>query len=334
MRKSFSPRLVNPPQGDPGVFIPFTLEKRAILFDMGDIYSLSPKDVLKITHIFISHTHMDHFSGFDHMLRLLLGRDKKICIYGPKGIIKNVDGKLKGYSWNLVEGYKESLILSVTEVCKEKLTMINFRCKDRFIPKNPPEIRPFSDILLDEPDFEVSTAILDHGIPCLGFALKEKFHVNIKKDMLIRMGFSTGPWLAEFKRAILEGVSSDFRFSVPVSLGKNVRFRLGELKKEIAFITAGEKITYITDVIFSPLNQKKIISLAKDSTHLFIEACFLENEKDMAFNKFHLTAKEAGFLAGKANARQFTLFHFSPRYTGMEEKFYKEAQKAYEDAVK
>ncbi len=334
MRKSFSPRLINPPQGDPGVFIPFALEKRAILFDMGDIYSLSPKDILKITHIFISHTHMDHFSGFDHMLRLLLGREKEIRIYGPKGIIENVEGKLKGYSWNLVQGYKESLILSVTEVREQKLISMTFRCKDKFIPRKPAEILPFSDILLNEPVFEVSTAILDHGIPCLGFALKEKFHINIKKDMLTQMGFVTGPWLAEFKRAILEGVSSEFIFSVPMLSGRNVRFRLGDLKKKIAFISPGEKIVYITDVIFSPLNQKKIISLAKHATHLFIEASFLDNDRKMAFNKFHLTAKEAGFLAGMARVGKFTLFHFSPRYAHMEEKFYQEAQKAYENAVK
>ena len=63
MRPSFLPRLVNGPFGDPGLFVPLTFQKRALLFDLGDLSRLSPGDLLKTSHVFVSHTHMDHFAG-------------------------------------------------------------------------------------------------------------------------------------------------------------------------------------------------------------------------------------------------------------------------------
>jgi ribonuclease Z len=74
---------------------------------------------------------------------------------------------------------------------------------------------------------------------------------------------------------------------------------------------------------------EKIIKLAKDSDYLFIEAAFLDEHKDIAENKCHLTAEQAGIIAGKAMVKQINIFHFSPRYHGMEELLHKEASEAY-----
>jgi len=89
MRLSFHPRLVNGPFDDPGLFIPFQFQNRAVIFDLGDINRLTPKDILKISHVFVSHTHMDHFIGFDRLLRLSLGREKNLALYGPPGFLEN-----------------------------------------------------------------------------------------------------------------------------------------------------------------------------------------------------------------------------------------------------
>ena len=58
---------------------------------------------------------------------------------------------------------------------------------------------------------------------------------------------------------------------------------------------------------------------------------FLDNNRAMAKKKFHLTARQAGELAAKSGASQFTVFHFSPRYIGQESLLYQEAAEAYEN---
>ena len=330
MRPRFHPRLINGPFEDPGLYIPFLFENRAIIFDLGDTLPLSARDLLKISQAFISHAHIDHFIGFDRVLRISLGREKILHLYGPSGFFKNVAGKLAAYSWNLVKNYPYRLGLHLTEVHRDYLLSREYLCQNEFIPAGKAARKPFKDVIYEEPAFKISAAILDHIIPCLGLAIKERFHVNINKDRLAALGLQTGPWLTDFKQALYDGRDSESQFEVKWGGGQTQRFRLGELAEQIALITPGQKITYIADVAYSPENQARIISLAKDSDHLFIEAAFLEVHQNIAAEKHHLTARQAGTLAARAGAKQFTIFHFSPRYVGQENLLYQEATEAYE----
>lgn len=328
MRPSFYPKLVNDPADDPGVFIPFLFEKRALLFDLGEIHSLSAGDILKISHVFVSHTHIDHFSGFERLLRLLLGREKELYLYGPRGFLKNVEGKLAGYSWNLVGNYSNRFMLQASEVREDRVISRQYLCQKRFVPEENTITRDFDGILLAEPALSLSAAILDHHIPCLGFSLKERFHVNIISKGLGELGLGSGPWLKEFKEALFNHRDPESLFTVR-SGNETREFILKDLAEQIALISPGQKVTYITDVKYNESNAEKILALAKDSDYLFIEAAFLEKDKDLAAEKCHLTAWQAGSLAARASAKQFTIFHFSPRYTGMENLLQEEAEKAY-----
>jgi ribonuclease Z len=335
MPASFLPRLISKPFQDPGLYVPFSFSKRAFFFDLGDISHLSFKDILKASHVFISHTHMDHFIGFDHLLRLVLGRTKKLCLYGPEGFIRNLEGKLSGYSWDLVENYENMLILEAAEIHQTHLLVQTYICRNRFQPTAPPLKKTFTGLILDEPGFSVSTIILDHSIPCLGFAMKERFQINIKKTALQDFGLTPGPWLNDLKQALFDNKPADSIFKIPAGQASphGQCFKLGELSSRIAKITKGQKIGYITDVRYTPENLKKIIPFVQGADHLFIEAAFSDAHADIASTKNHLTARQAGEICGKAGVKRFTIFHFSPRYSETEMLLYKEAEIAYQKAL-
>lgn len=305
------------------------------MFDLGDLRSLSPKDLLKITHIFVTHTHMDHFIGFDDVIRVCLGRDKDLYLFGPPDFFQRVEGRLAGYTWNLVSEYTNDFRLFVTEVHEESLLTREYVCRDSFLPFKREYEEPFSGTLLMEPHFHVEAEILDHRIPCLGFSLVENFYVNILKDRLADLDLEVGPWINRFKKAIYEERDLDDEFSVTWEENGNIvrekKFALRELVNRISKISQGQRITYICDVIGSQENRGKIYRLALNADYLFIEAAFMDRDIAAAHEKYHLTAREAGEIARDAGARHLEVFHFSPRYNGNFEEIYGEAMDYFKE---
>ena len=133
MRPLLHPILVNGRFGDPALYIETLFEKRAILFDLGDLSNLSPRKIQRLEHVFVSHAHIDHFIGFDRLLRVLVGREKTIDLYGPIGFIDQVRHKLHAYRWNLVDRYLSDLVFVVTEIDDALATRTaRYRLKNAF----------------------------------------------------------------------------------------------------------------------------------------------------------------------------------------------------------
>ncbi len=318
MKPSFHPRLVNDPFGDPALYVEFPFQKRAILFDLGDIHALSPRKVLRLSHIFVSHAHMDHFYGFDYVLRVCLGRAMVLRLYGPPGFIDRVRHRLGGYTWNLVQNYTEDLVFLVHEWDGgETLARARFRCRRAFACE-PLEPRPVAaGILLQEPGLAVRAAVLDHKIPCLAFALEETEHVNIWKNRLAELGVPTGPWLQRLKQAVLAGRPDDFPIVAEWRDREGVhrrRFTLGELKARILRIVPGLKIGYVVDCLYCDANLERLARLLDGVDWLYIEAGFTQDQAEAARQKYHLTAWQAGDIGRRVGAKRLVPFHFSARY--------------------
>jgi ribonuclease Z len=73
------------------------------------------------------------------------------------------------------------------------------------------------------------------------------------------------------------------------------------------------------------------MDLVRGADILFIEAMFLDAESDRAAVRHHLTARQAGEVAGRAGVRRVVPFHFSPRYCGREDVLIQEVTQAHAD---
>ena len=327
------PSLVNDRFSDPALYVEFLFEKRALLFDLGDLHALDPRKILKLSEIFVSHAHVDHFIGFDQILRALIGREKHVRLYGPAGFIDRVEHRLGGYSWNLVDRYSSELVFSVMAVDSESVARTaDFRLSNAFRRDAEQTVAIRHGVVLDDGVFTVRAAVLDHRIPCLAFAIEEKAHVNVWKNRLDQLGLPTGPWLRELKQVVLRGEPDSSTFRVWWREAGELKERfipLGQLKQDVLKIVPGQKIGYVVDALFNDRNRRAIVDLVRSADILFIEAAFARDDAERAAARYHLTTEQAGLLARLADVGRLEPFHFSPRYAGEEERLSAEVAKAY-----
>ncbi len=336
MRPLFEPTLVNDTFGDPGLYADFRDERRALLFDLGDVSGLVPRRLLRISDIFISHAHIDHFVGFDHWLRVVLGRKPRVSMYGGPGFVEQVGHKLAAYTWNVVHRYEVALTIEAHELAPDGGgRRARFSSLRRFAREDDGSWSPQGDVLLAEDRFRVRAAFLDHDIPCLAFALEEAVHVNVWKNRLAELGLPTGPWLRAVKRSVIAGAPDD----TPIAVqwrdrdGAHETTRsLGELRQTLELVP-GRRVGYVTDTRYTEENLRTLDRLLSGVDILFIESVFLDAETSHAERKNHLTAAQAGSIARRLGARTVVPFHFSPRYEGRAAEVQAEVQAAWREGA-
>lgn len=149
----------------------------------------------RINHIFISHLHGDHFFGLPGLVSTfrLLGRDKELHIYGPKGIQEAITLLLKlGDSWT-----------------NYKLTFHILESKD-------------SELIYEDDKVTVETIPLNHRVYTNGFLFKEKLgdrKLNIDAVSALEIDKSSYQNIKNGKDIVLEDgqiiANTDITFDPP-----------------------------------------------------------------------------------------------------------------------
>jgi ribonuclease Z len=320
LRPLLHPSLVNGRFGDPAVYVEHLFERHALLLDLGDITTLPARMINRIDKVFVSHTHIDHFIGFDHLLRVLVGRDKAVSLYGPTGLIDGIDRKLHAYAWNLAQRYENDLAFLVTEVDPSLAARtVRFRLRDRFAAETIASRHLDGGVLCADAALKVTAATLDHRMPCLGFALAETAHLNVWNTRLAERGLPVGAWLTELKHAVIAGQPDDTRLKIRErASGPVLREMPLAALRDVLTVTPGQKIGYVTDAADTPANRAAIIALVEGADILFIESAFAAGDAALAAERAHLTTRAAGEIARAAGVKRVEPFHFSARYEGEE----------------
>ena len=314
-------QFVNGRMGDPAVYGFFPRTGEALLFDCGLLDNLPNKDLLRVGLVLVSHTHIDHFIGFDRWLRVNIPHGRLLQICGPKGITENVVGKLQGYTWNLLE--KDQLRFRVFEIdvsgtVQQSLlsSSQNFKpLREAALPFHPNHLEP----PLPKPPVALATTFghgyrieavtLDHGTPSVAYACQAPNRFSTDTQALDNIGLQPGPWLRDLQVSL----GQDGEDGSIVVQGRT--FEKRKLGQEIFTVSAPKVMAYATDLVFSESNLSRMTTLFDRSEHLVCESSFAAKDWARAKDRKHLTTRQAALIAAASRVRNLTTFHYSNIYS-------------------
>lgn len=273
------------------ISIALEYEGNIFLFDCGEGTQRQIKimklPIGKIRKIFISHWHGDHALGLNGLVQTLSNTDnvERIEIHGPKDSKKYVNHMLK----------------STIFVPKIELEVFEHEPQDDEVEK-----------ILENSDYEIYATKLNHSVPCLGYAFKEKDKYNVDKDKAKKLGLENSPLLARAKLGL--DIEKD---------GKVIK------ASDITYLKKGLKVAFVFDT--RPC--KGIDKLVKDADHLVMEATYIyETHSSKAEENDHMSAKETAEIALANNVKHLLITHFSQRYKDIKE-IEEEARETFENTT-
>jgi ribonuclease Z len=280
-----------------------------LLFDCGEgcLATVPVCQIQAIEAVFFSHFHIDHVAGFDALLRRNWARpDAPVRIFGPPGAIQIVQHRLCGYTWNLVTDVPGQWI--VTEVADGELRSSRFLTCEGFGTEHPlPASAATGDIVYRGDCFSVHAHRLDHGTPCLAYAVREDDRQNVEPRMLRTLGIPPGPWLKAVKDPEVAADS-------PVHVAGQ-DYPVGDLRRRLLTSSPGDSIAYVTDFFLATeADEDRLVQFLSGCRTLVCENNYRDADADLARKNYHMTATDVARLARRVGLDKLVLFHVSDRY--------------------
>lgn len=279
-----------------------------LLFDLGYacLESIDIASIMDIDHVFLSHLHVDHIAGFDFFFRFNYNRDSKpLHFWVPENCAHTLHNKFLGFSWNLI-GEDTPGIFYIHEIKADAVLTFEIKAAQRYEKLTLVNEKANDGLLIDNEDFEVRGIVLNHGIPSIGYFVKEKIRFNISKEKLVEFNFNPGPWLGKLKSATAK--------ETDMVVVNDEQYSIKQLKEMLYVASEGQNIAYLTDFW---VDDNEITRIAQfiSGCHTFIcETQYNNEDIELADKNMHMTAGKAGMLAKDAEVDEMIIFHVSTRY--------------------
>ncbi len=181
-------------------------------------------------------------------------------------------------------------------------------------PPMPLDLLPVTPgTFFEADDFTITAFPVKHrASESLGYLFQEKSRRPFLPEKADALGIPQGPW----RRDLVAGKA--------VTLPDG---RMIDPEEVLGPLRAGTRLVHVGDTG----DTDSLMSMAQNADGLVIEATYLEEERDMARQFSHLTARMAAELAVKANVKKLMLTHVSRRYR--EKDIQVEAQAVFPEAV-
>ena len=311
---------------DPVMFINIRPTGRGILLDCGQLHHLAKRVLRSIDALFISHAHMDHLMGFDHLLRHVLVAPRTIAVHGPPGIAERISHKLAGYDWNLTE--ETWCTIEVYEVHPKQIEQFEFAGSRGFTSRHRQTLPRHDRIIYQSRHLKVEAEICDHKIPVLIYRVTEARSFLIDKQRLREEKLLPGPWLKDLeKRFYADGCDTG-----PIEIWKETAEghtvetidNAEALYRTICRDVSPASIGYITDIGMTPENLSQVCELMSGVMLLVSECTFLAEDEEKARASAHLCTTDLNQISRRLKPGLLLPMHLSKSYISDTQRLYAE----------
>lgn len=269
------------------------------LCDCGEASQLTVKEIQLVSAVFISHTHIDHFSNFDGIFRHQIGSGERVVMCGPKNIHHQIEARLKSYTWNLID--EKAIEYEIREIISlEEINVYILR---------PPhwnlELIKTQKFLFEDDQVKVEFTILDHKTDSIAYLFKEKDSVTFHEEA---SGFRKGKWISELKTAF-ENKDEDKEIEIEGTV-----YKASDLF-HLLTRNQGYRLGVIMDHAADQANYEKIKAVFSEVDLVYVESFYKDSDQEFAKLNYHSFASASGKIMKDCQVKEAVPIHFSRRYT-------------------